>query len=107
MDSILKKVWIFLLIFTGMGLVALVPFDKYQRAYMKEIHKVKSAPQKRVDAAYTYVEKVESGEIGETSEQNPPQVKKRIRYVQPNPRHRKPIYIRDKNNPKILHPYRG
>lgn len=44
---------------------------------MKEFHKVKSAPQKRVDAAYTYVEKVESGEIGETSEQNPPQVKKK------------------------------
>ncbi len=106
MDSILKKIWIFLLLFTGMGLVALVPFDKYQRAYMKEFHKVKSAPQKRVDAAYTYVEKVESGEIGETSEQNPPQVKKRI-FIPPNPRHRKPIYIRDKNNPKILHPYRG
>lgn len=73
---------------------------------MKEFHKVKSAPQKRVDAAYTYVEKVESGEIGETSEQNPLQVKKRI-FIPQNPRHRKPIYIRDKNNPKILHPYRG
>ncbi len=86
MDSILKKVWIFLLIFTGMGLVALVPFDKYQRAYMKEFHKVKSAPQKRVNAAYTYVEKVESGEIGETSEQNPPQVKKKNKICTTKPK---------------------
>ncbi len=106
MDSILKKVWIFLLIFTGMGLVALIPLDKYQSAYMKEYHKVKSAPQKRVDAAYTYVEKVESGETEEQTGQNA-QIAKRIKYTQPNPRNRKPIYIRDKNNPNILHPYRG
>lgn len=105
MADILKKIWIFLTIFTVMGLIALIPFGKYQRAYMKELHRAKSAPQKRVDAAYTYVEKVESGEIGETSEQNPPQVKKRI-FIPPNPRHRKPIYIRDKKNPRILHPYR-
>lgn len=106
MDRILKKVWIFLLIFTGMGLVALIPLDKYQSAYMKEYHKVKSAPQKRVDAAYTYVEKVESGEAEEQTSRNE-QIAKRVKYTQPNPRYRKPLYIRDKNNPNILHPYRG
>lgn len=90
-----------------MGLVALVPFDKYQSAYMKEYHKVKSAPQKRVDAAYTYVEKVESGEAEDEQTQRKTQVEKRIKYAQPNPNNRKPIYIRDKNNPNILHPYRG
>lgn len=102
MADILKKIWIFLTIFTVMGLIALIPFGKYQRAYMKELHRAKSAPQKRVDAAYTYVEKVESGEQEEATTTTPPQ---RIKYS-PNPRNRKPIYIRDKKSPRILHPYR-
>lgn len=89
-----------------MGLIALVPFDKYQSAYMKEYHKVKSAPQKRINAAYTYVEKVESGELQERQTEKDKQQTKRIKYVQQNPTNRKPIYIRDKNNPNILHPYK-
>lgn len=73
---------------------------------MKEYHKVKSAPQKRINAAYTYVEKVESGEPQERQTEKDKQQTKRIKYVQQNPTNRKPIYIRDKNNPNILHPYK-
>ncbi len=110
MHGLLKKVWVVLFFFMILGLLAMVPLDKYQKAYLDEYHRIKAKPQKRVDAAYTYVEYLENG--GEpTSTLTAPEAYNKTfrprRVIFNDPRKRKPVYIRDKNNPKILHPYRG
>lgn len=112
MDRILKKIWVVLFFFMILGLMMLIPVDKYQKVYLDAYHRKKAAPQKRVDAAYTYVEYLNDG--GEpTNTMTAPisytnrQVPQRLKYSAINSNHRKPLYIRDKNNPNVLHPYRG
>ena len=61
MQNALKYIWITLTIFTLMGLISLIPFDKYQSMYLKEYHRIKSEPQRRVDATYRYIEAIENG----------------------------------------------
>lgn len=110
MHGLLKKIWVLLLFFTVLGLLAMVPLDKYQKAYLDEYHRIKARPQKRVDDAYKYVEYLENGGEPTQTLTVPESYGKtfRPRKVTFNdPRHRKPVYIRDKNNPKILHPYNG
>lgn len=61
MQNALKYIWITLTIFTLMGLISLIPFDKYQSMYLKEYHRIKSEPQRKVDATYRYIEAIENG----------------------------------------------
>ena len=105
----LKKIWFFAFVFTIFGLLALVPLDKYQTSYMNEFHKIKAKPQKHVDEQIRYVQYLEEG--GEPTANykipvdnyNNKNKNKKLN----DPRYRKPYFIRDKNNPNILYPYRG
>ena len=101
MMSFLKKMWVILFAFTIFGMLAWVPVDKYQKSYMNKLHQEKAKPQKRVDDAYKYVEKVEEGAIDMTSQETiQVKSKKNARTG------RKPFFVRDKNNPNILYPYK-
>lgn len=109
MNGFLHKIWVVLFAFMIFGLLAWVPVDKYQKAYMDEYHRFKAMPQKRIDASYKYVEYIENGGYPEVAKSffDEPRMKPRKRFHRYNPRHRKPYFIRDKYNPNVLHPYRG
>lgn len=101
MMSFLKKMWVILFAFTIFGMLAWVPIDKYQKLYMNKLHQEKAKPQKRVDEAYKYVEKVEEGAIDTT-----PQETIQVKPKKDAQTGRKPFFVRDKNNPNILYPYK-
>lgn len=106
MESFLKKIWVILFVFMVFGIMALVPVDKYQKIYLDEFHKQKAKPQQHLDSIFKYVENFETdNEIpnphipkNKITRPNPVKIKKDVR---------KPYYIRDKNNPNILYPYKG
>ena len=101
MMSFLRKIWVVLFAFMIFGMLAWVPVDKYQKSYMNKLHQEKAKPQKRVDDAYKYVEKVEEGAIDTTSQETiQVKSKKNARTG------RKTFFVRDKNNPNILYPYK-
>lgn len=100
MMSFLRKIWIVLFAFMIFGMLAWVPVDKYQKSYMNKLHQEKAKPQKRVDEAYKYVEKVEDGAIDVTPQKPVPRPRRHFRTG------RKPFFVRDKNNPNILYPYK-
>lgn len=116
MHDLLKGIWLVLCIFTLLGVLSLIPMDKYEKKYMKELYRVKSEPQRRVDATYRYIEAVEDGVedisggiltyppakyYANYDDQNKPSNRpKEINYS-------RPLYIRDKYNPNILYPYPG
>lgn len=106
MVRILKKVWILLIAVTIFGLLSMVPLDKWQKVYLDEFHRLKARPQQRVDSSYKYVEYLENG-----GTPNKEQIVPTTEDVDSKPAEkntiRKPYFIRDKNNPKILYPYRG
>ena len=114
MHNALKYIWITLTIFTLMGLISLIPFDKYQSMYLKEYHRIKSEPQRRVDATYRYIEAIENGleDISNGILSEPPkkyytnnETKKAPQ--PPVKKYQKPLYVRDKHNPNIWYRYRG
>lgn len=98
--SFLRKIWVVLFAFMIFGMLAWVPVDKYQKLYMNKLHQKKAKPQKRVDDAYKYVEKVEEGAIDATP-QKP--VHRHRRHIRGG---RKPFFVRDRKNPNILYPYK-
>ena len=115
MHDTLKYVWLILTIFTVCGVIALLPYDKWQKAYLKEYHRIKNEPQKRINTTYKYIDEVENGTINIdngldfetylkkiTNEEKEKTSFKRI--VKP---YQKPLYVRDKYKPWLLHPYRG
>lgn len=101
MMSWLRKIWVILFAFMIFGLLAWVPVDKYQKSYMNKLHKEKAKPQKRINEAYKYVEKIEEGSIDST-----PQKEVRLKPKKQIHTGRKPFFIRDKKNPNILYPYK-
>ncbi len=113
MREIINWIWLILFIIFLMGLISFIPFDKYQRAYLDAFYRLHSAPQRRIDATYRYIEAIEDGfeDISAGISTEPP----RKYYEDHVSNHKKvdekpyskPLYIRDKNNPRILHPYRG
>jgi len=108
MDKTLKKLWIFLIAFTIFGLLSLIPLDKYQKVYMDEFHRLKARPQKRVDSSYKYAEYIENGGTPNSSQTVPEAtVESGSDKAAKKSGPRKPYFIRDKNNPKILYPYKG
>lgn len=100
MMSFLRKIWVILFAFMIFGMLAWVPVDKYQKSYMNKLHQEKAKPQKRVDEAYKYVEKVEDGAIDVTPQKPVQRPRRHFRAG------RKPFFVRDKNNPNILYPYK-
>ncbi len=100
-----------------MGLLALAPVRKYQKAYINMYRNVQAKPQKHLDANYKYADFVEDGGDVKVANKlfkkwaNEPVIDVRLRWNNlnnPNKQKiRKPYYIRDKYNPNILHPYRG
>ncbi|MDE6138476.1 MAG: hypothetical protein K2F57_03310 [Candidatus Gastranaerophilales bacterium] len=114
MHNALKYIWILLTVFTLMGLMSLIPFDKYQGMYLKEYHRIKSEPQRRVDATYRYIEAIENGfeDISGGILSEPPKKyytelpAEKIPQT-PVEKYKKPLYVRDKHNPNIWYRYRG
>ena len=113
MHNALKYIWITLTIFTLMGLISLIPFDKYQSMYLKEYHRIKSEPQRRVDATYRYIEAIENGleDISNGILSEPPKkyytnIETKKAPQPPVKKYQKPLYVRDKHNPNIWYRYR-
>lgn len=114
MHNALKYIWIILTIFTLMGLISLIPFDKYQSMYLKEYHRIKSEPQRRVDATYRYIEAIENGfeDISSGILSEPPKkyytdIETKKAPQAPAKKYQKPLYVRDKYNPNIWYRYHG
>jgi len=117
MNDTLKFIWVGLIIFCIIGLLVSVPVEKAQTKLQKSILKHKLAPQARLDATNKYLELYEKGNIDEIySFGVSPELKnmydielnkKVSEYEDKTPRAhvRRPLYIRDKNNPNILYKY--
>lgn len=116
MHDIIKRVWSILFVIFIMGLIALIPYNRYQEAYFNELYKIRSLPQRRIDAVYRYIEAVENGweDISDGILTEPPH--KYYGYEEPfqispdktnEKLYLKPRYIRDKNNMKIYYRYQG
>jgi len=82
---------VFIYIFLS-AIVFFVPIGKWQSSYMKFMRDFRNLGVRH----YNY-ELIKAGEL----EQPAP----RSQTSNPDNRYRKPLYIRDKNNPKILHKY--
>jgi len=109
MRGLIKNIWLLLFIIFVIGLFTFIPFGRYQKAYVEQINRFRSVPQRRIDAAYRYTEAVENGYIDISSGIKVPKVfyiDAIINKPAPKP-YSRPLYIRDKNNPQILYPFRG
>jgi len=105
-----KYAWLCLAVFSVFGLVASLPLDKWQKSYLDEYYRIKTEPQRRIDAAYRYIEDVENGVIETSSGVNFETYLKAQAQETPiksssDKPYQKPLYVRDKDNPEILHPY--
>lgn len=82
---------------------------------MKTLKRIQSEPQRRVDAIYRYIEAIENGEDTSAYISSEPPRKyyaqeetgNTLNKARPEQRYKRPLYVRDKHNPRILHPYRG
>lgn len=114
MQDIIKTAWIILIITTIFSMFTYVLSHFLQPMYYKEVKKMHSFPQQKIEAIYRYVEAIETGQIdfknGFPSE--PPKQfytpeQTETVTVNTTKRYTKPLYVRDKNNPRILHPYKA
>ena len=123
MDEFIKYTCMFLFIMSTFGIFMNIPVEEYQKSYLDELNKIKTAPQKRLDATYRYIEAIENGQedISQGVSSEPP----RKYYIDnedeefyktskpktdkqksvENKKYQKPLFIRDEKNPTILHPY--
>ena len=93
-----------------LGMILNAPVENMQKSYIKFVKDYRNAPQKRIDDTYKYVEMVENGEI---ESQNTAHNQQKYPYKNiinttssgGGGKYSKPLYVRDKNNPKILHKY--
>lgn len=119
MNDTLKYIWVGLMLFCIFGLVISIPVQKYQDKLKTAILKKKYAPQARVDATQKYIDAVEIGtvdtvysfgyspeflEMAKVEFDNKTKSENMLRQT-PSDNVRKPLYIRDKNNPNILYKY--
>lgn len=122
MPSSIKYIWIALLFIMLLGLFINTPVEKSHEVYMKELDKIQSEPQRRLDATHRYIEAIENGEedIANGIKKTPPRkyyidsedeefplAESKEEKTTSQKKYSRPLYIRDKNNPKILHPYNG
>lgn len=115
MHETLKFTWLTLTVFVLCAYLAALPYDKWQKSYMAEYYRIKNEPQRRIDAVYKYIEGIEDGIIDVESGMDfdtylstvPVKTEMPSAQVQePAKKYQKPLYVRDKNDPTILHPYR-
>ena len=116
-QEIIKRFFLVLIAFTILGLLSMVPVGKYQKSYNKKRQEYRNAPQIHVDATERYVEAIMEGEediskgikarapkkyylpfFNKGTATNKKRSKARV--------YDKPLYVRDKNNPKKLRPYK-
>ena len=117
MNDTLKFIWCGLIVFCILGMLISLPVQKAQNNLKKAILRNKLAPQARLDAANKYLEDYENGKIDEIySFGDSPELKtlydieleKKLSEQNEEPSKstvRRPLYIRDKKNPKILYKY--
>jgi len=103
MQETIKQTWTaFTISAIVASLLSFIPVQKMQSKYMSEFYRLKSEPQKRIEATFRYIEALEDGTPHpEISSKNIPNNTKQD--VQKP--YQKPLYVRDKHNPKILHRY--
>lgn len=110
-------------LFSVLSFIAQMPVDRSRMVFssLEELQRYKSEPQRRVDATFRYIEAIENGEeLGEGGFLSVPPAKYYDEYVPKyklsslktdektcNKPYQRPLYIRDKHNPKILYPYTG
>jgi hypothetical protein len=106
MKFAIRIVFVFLLISVFISAcVTFIPLGKYQTEYFKFIKKFRSKPQEHYDKQIEYANYVlNNGEAPKNKQVHIPP--KQITQIKTEPPRRKPLYIRDKNNPEILHPYK-
>lgn len=112
MHETLKWIWTLLFVIFIIGMISLLPYEKYQAVYFNELYRMRSIPQERIDATYRYIEAVENGWEDTANgilTEPPRKYYSDLTPEQPNqsPRtgkkYSKPLYVRDKNNPNIWH----
>ena len=107
MHDFVKHIWIILVISTAFSLIGYIMTSQFQPSFMRELNKIQSIPQQRIDATYKYLESIENGEIVPNdkyySETEVQQANPKSASSQQSEKYQKPLYIRDKNNPRILH----
>lgn len=116
MKEVLKTAWIILIIMCCLSMFAYVLSRYFQPMYYKEVRKMHSFPQEKIEAIERYVEAIETGQIDSEKGFSPEPPKQFYKnesqqatpIVSPNvqKRYSKPLYVRDKNNPKVLHLYK-
>lgn len=118
----MKKVWVFLIAFTVLGIISMIPYHTYQKTFNNERQKLRRAPQRHVDAAELYVDAIQESEedtskgilfrapkkyYDEVDRRNASKAamknSKKIKRVRI---YNDPLYVRDEHDPKVLTPYR-
>ena len=115
--DILKKFFLVLIAFTILGLISMIPMGKYQKAYNKQRLRYRNAPQEHVEATERYVDAIMDGEedVSKGIKARAPRKyylpffnkdKNEVEHAKIKVRkYDKPLYVRDKSNPKVLRPY--
>jgi hypothetical protein len=83
-------------------MITQIPFDKYQNRYKDFIYRFNSIPQQHLNRQIEYANK--SGEVD--IEIHRPIFFRHTHYNK-QPQERKPYYVRDAKNPRILYPYKN
>lgn len=117
MKGIVKTAYIILIVTTIFSMFTYFLVTYLQPIYYNEVKKIKNLPQDKIEAIYKYVEAIETGQINTEKgySTQPPKgfYKKETEQMVSDSiqadgqkHYSKPLYVRDKNNPKILHRYK-
>ena len=88
--------------------ITFIPIGKYQNEFLNFVRSFRNKPQEHFDKQVEYANYIEQhGELPPILTQpKPTKIEADKQVKEQNPQKRKPKYIRDKKNPKILHPYK-
>lgn len=124
MRNFAKNLWITLFVIMIMGLLFTIPVGKYQLNYDKYRYKLRNSPQRHVEAVERFVDYVQDGADVDVLPFRAPKefyldeeydyqkyykaehVKRIEKTKNEDNKYAHPYFVRDKNNPKILYPYR-
>jgi len=121
MGEVIKYIWMFLFFMFAIDILMKTPIKQYHQDYINELNRIRSIPQKRIEATYRYIEAVENGseDVSNGILTEPPKKyyidseDEEFYKITTAPKkesksenkYTKPLYVRDKDNPQILHPY--
>lgn len=112
MHGFLHKIWVVLFVFMIFGLLAMAPVNKYQKSYINAYRKMQAKPQLHLDANYKYADYINEGGDSRVANKlfkkwsNDYSSVSKTKQKVHSQTSIKPYFIRDKKNPKVLHPYR-